>query len=247
MTTPQAPTPQRRRDGFFERGHQVTRLEAFVDAAFAFAVTLLAISIDSVPGNRAELIEALKGVPAFVCSFAVISLFWWHHNQWSRRFGLNDGYSTFLSLIYVGLVLIYVYPLKSMFSSMWNWLSGDFLPTSYRVTAVEDLQWMFGFYAVAFASLGAMQWLLDRHAWSLRESIGLDPIERLATRSQLASHLLTMAVGVASLLSVFCLHAKMPHWAFSLPGVVYFGLIGNWFIAIRFQRKILSMKQEGFP
>ncbi|MCB1643573.1 MAG: DUF1211 domain-containing protein, partial [Xanthomonadales bacterium] len=54
----------RRLGDYVERGQQVTRLEAFVDAAFAFALTMLVISIDEIPGNRAELVQALKGVPA---------------------------------------------------------------------------------------------------------------------------------------------------------------------------------------
>ena len=36
-------------DGFRERGAQVTRLEAFVDAAFAFSLTMLVISTNDVP------------------------------------------------------------------------------------------------------------------------------------------------------------------------------------------------------
>ena len=52
-------------DGFLERGAQVTRLEAFVDAAFAFAVTLLVISLDAIPDSIPALMVAMKGVPAF--------------------------------------------------------------------------------------------------------------------------------------------------------------------------------------
>ena len=37
-----SPTANRSAPVFTERGHQVTRLEAFVDAAFAFAVTITA-------------------------------------------------------------------------------------------------------------------------------------------------------------------------------------------------------------
>ena len=51
---------------FYNRGRDTTRLEAFVDAAFAFALTLLVISFDAVPTNYNELITALKSVPAFV-------------------------------------------------------------------------------------------------------------------------------------------------------------------------------------
>ena len=50
----------RRPDGFRERGANVTRFEAFVDAAFAFAVTLLVISLDGMPASISELMDALK-------------------------------------------------------------------------------------------------------------------------------------------------------------------------------------------
>ena len=39
----------------------MTRLEAFVDAAFAFAVTLLVISLDAIPNSIPALLEAMKG------------------------------------------------------------------------------------------------------------------------------------------------------------------------------------------
>ena len=45
-----------------ERGDKVTRLEAFVDASFAFALTLLVISGDSIPGSIEELVDALKQI-----------------------------------------------------------------------------------------------------------------------------------------------------------------------------------------
>jgi uncharacterized membrane protein len=45
-----------------DRGEKVTRLEAFVDAAFAFSVTLLVISGDKIPTSVDELIQALNHV-----------------------------------------------------------------------------------------------------------------------------------------------------------------------------------------
>ena len=82
-------TPRRLPDGFLERGSEVTRLEAFVDATFAFAVTLLVISLESIPDSIPGMLQALKGVPAFAASFAQIMLFWSAHATWSRRFGLR--------------------------------------------------------------------------------------------------------------------------------------------------------------
>ena len=43
-------------DGFHLRGEAMTRTEVFVDAAFAFAVTMLVISIDQIPQSVPELI-----------------------------------------------------------------------------------------------------------------------------------------------------------------------------------------------
>ena len=95
------PSLRRMPDGFLERGEHVTRLEAFVDAAFAFAVTLLVISLDAIPDSTPALIEALKGIPAFAASFAQIAFFWYSHASWSRRYGMNDGAGVWLSLLLI--------------------------------------------------------------------------------------------------------------------------------------------------
>jgi uncharacterized membrane protein len=100
--------------GFCMRGMDMTRLETFVDAAFAFATTMLVISVGTIPGNYQELILALKGVPAFLASFSIVMLFWLSHRQWSQRYGMTDTVSTFLSLGKVFVILVYVYPLKLM-------------------------------------------------------------------------------------------------------------------------------------
>ena len=54
--------------GVRQRGEQVTRLETFVDAAFAFAVTLLVVSFDAMPSSFAELYDALRRLPAFLAA-----------------------------------------------------------------------------------------------------------------------------------------------------------------------------------
>ena len=64
------------KQGFQLRGTEVTRLETFIDAAFAFAVTMLVISVGDIPNNYQELILALKGIPSFAASFASIAIFW---------------------------------------------------------------------------------------------------------------------------------------------------------------------------
>ncbi|HWB18979.1 MAG TPA: TMEM175 family protein, partial [Phycisphaerales bacterium] len=55
-------------DGFRHRGREVSRLEGFSDAAFAFAVTLLVISLE-VPNSFDGLLDVLRGLPAFAVCF----------------------------------------------------------------------------------------------------------------------------------------------------------------------------------
>lgn len=50
-------------------------------------------------------------------------MFWHAHYSWSRRYGLEDGGSTTLSLVLVFLALIFVHPLRMVFGSFCAWLS----------------------------------------------------------------------------------------------------------------------------
>lgn len=182
-----------------ERGREVTRIEAFVDAAFAFAVTLLVISFNAVPDDAQALVEALKGVPAFAASFALLAMLWWSHADWSRRYGLDDGRSVLLSLLLVFLVLVYVYPLRIIFSMLFWWISDGWLPSSVTIASDRDLQVMFTAYAVAWTTLGCVIVALYRHAWRQRDALGLTREERIDLRGAIAAQWMIPATGVLAL------------------------------------------------
>src|SRR3954463_8359780 len=105
--------------GFRLRGMQMTRLETFIDAAFAFAISMLVIAAQQIPDNIVALLAAFKNVPAFICSVAVLGIFWRGHWLWSRRYGLEDGVSRLISWGMIATILIFVYPLKAIFGAMW--------------------------------------------------------------------------------------------------------------------------------
>jgi len=88
----------RREGGRIIRGDSMTRIETFVDAAFAFAFTMLVISIDQIPTSPPELFELSKDIPAFVFSALTIGAVWLAHANWSRTFGLQDPITIQLSL-----------------------------------------------------------------------------------------------------------------------------------------------------
>ena len=217
-----AAAPHRLPDGFVERGATVTRLEAFVDAAFAFAVTMLVISLDAIPDSIGGMLSALKGVPAFAASFAQIMMFWFAHATWSRRFGLDDGPSSRLSLVLVFLVLVYVYPLKILFGSFFAWISGGWLPPVAEIRTLFDLQGMFVMYGIAFGTLSLCLAALNRQALRAAAiSPPLDEHERARTRGEIVRWLFTALVALGSMAFAMLLPASGPQWLFGMPGVFY--------------------------
>src|SRR5437016_9894065 len=74
--------------GFRVRGMEMTRLETFMDAAFAFAISMLVIAAQQIPDNIQALLVAFKNVPTFVCSIAVPGEYW--RGRWlcGLRYGL---------------------------------------------------------------------------------------------------------------------------------------------------------------
>src|ERR1700751_1391374 len=109
--------------GFRLRGMQMTRLETFIDAAFAFAISMLVIAAQQIPDNIQSLLAAFKNVPTFICSIVVLGIFWRGHWLWSRRYGLEDGVAILISWAMIVTILIFIYPLKAIFSAMWYVLS----------------------------------------------------------------------------------------------------------------------------
>src|SRR6201985_126189 len=65
--------------GFRLRGMEMTRLETFIDAAFAFAISMLVIVAQQIPDDIETLLAAFKNVPGFVAGTIVLGIFWRGH------------------------------------------------------------------------------------------------------------------------------------------------------------------------
>ena len=222
--------------GFRLRGLEMTRLESFVDAAFAFAVTMLVIAGQQVPDDIPALLKAFKNVPAFAASIAVLAIFWRGHWLWSRRFGLEDTFSIWMSWALIFTMLVYVYPLKLVFSGMFYSLSNGALGLTLTVETIGQGRGLFAVYAIGFSALVLEIWLLNWHAWRRRVPLRLDERERRLTRNELWGWSIPLGVGLASLL----LSLTMPPGKIGWSGWIYFSLP----ILLRLQRWMRPREPE---
>jgi uncharacterized membrane protein len=106
------PLPPRREEHFRWRGSEVSRVEGFTDAVFAFAVTLLVVALE-VPHTFEGLMDVVRGFPAFILCFILLMTFWNAHYRYHRRYGIESAFSRVITMAIIVLVLFYVYPLKS--------------------------------------------------------------------------------------------------------------------------------------
>lgn len=219
------------------RGHGVTRLEAFVDAAFAFAVTLLVISVERIPDSMAGLLQALKNVPAFAASFAMVAMFWYAHVRWSCRYRLGTVPATLLSLLLVFLVLVYVYPLRLLLGTFFGWITGGWLPMPLSdANGPRPLAFMFVFYGLAFASMSACIGGLYVLAWRARGRLHLDGDAASNAAGEVASHAYFVLVSLVSVLIALLLTEQSRSWQVALPGCAYFLLSFAGLVHVRGQR-----------
>jgi hypothetical protein len=177
--------------------HEVTRLEAFSDAAFAFALTLLVVSLD-VPKSYDQLMRTMRGVPSFACCFGLLVWIWYEHNLFFRRYGLEDSWTVFVNSMLLFVTLFYVYPLKFMFDSMFAQMMPAAYPELKRMTLLE-LSRASAIYGLGFFVLFCLFALLYRHAYNKRVELGLTPLEVFDVKMYAGHHIVSAIVGLISL------------------------------------------------
>lgn len=181
--------------GFRLRGREVTRLESFSDAVFGFALTLLVVSLD-IPKSFDDLVNTMRGFPAFAICFLLLALIWNSHYKFCRRYGLDDGTARFLTCVMLFVVLFYVYPLKFLFNlSITGLLFGTGPPVSMTGAQLSTLLVIYG---LGFAAVYGAMTLLYLHAWRLRDVLELNELEKRDTRYVMFRLLTVVSVGVVA-------------------------------------------------
>ena len=197
----------------------VTRIEAFSDAVFGFALTLLVVSLE-VPRTLDDLMQSVRALPAFAASFAILLLIWQEHHNFFRRYGVHDGITVWINGLLLFVVLFYVYPLKFLMTMLigpHGMLFGG-RPEGVTEAQIPGLMAMYGIgYVAVFLLLAALHW----HARVEHRAQASPDVDRRALDVQLGGTLVYVSIGVLSLLLGLLPVAIAP----AIAGFAY-GLIG---------------------
>lgn len=211
---------------FRVRGREVTRLEAFSDAVFGFAATLLVVSLE-VPRTFEALLVSLRGFVPFAVCFALLVWIWSLHNGFFRRYGLQDAVTTAINAALLFVILFFVYPMRVVLTSfverlMWGLglingneftfgLSGD----------MGQLATLFAIYSAGFASIFACFVILYHRAIKHADALELDALERFdaaTRRGEMALYAGVGFLGVVIGLTGIGKQVAMGGWVFGLIG-----------------------------
>jgi len=205
---------------FGRERREITRIEAFSDAMFGFAATLLVVSLD-VPMRFAALQQALLGFVPFALTFAALVGLWSAHNGFFRRFPLDDGYVIGVNSVMMFMILFYVYPLKFLAAGLVTAVAHHWVgPLAERFTA-DQLGTMFLIYGLGWSAVFFCFTLLYRHVVSLRDSLALTPAQVHEARGLAGYYAI---YGMVGLLSAVVATTGIGG-SFGLPGFVY-GMLG---------------------
>jgi uncharacterized membrane protein len=170
------------------RAKEVSRIEAFSDVVFGFALTLIVVSLE-VPKTFAELTEEMKGFVGFAICFAVLVWIWHAHHTFFRRYGLTDEVTIALNTGLLFLVLFYIYPLKFTFALATGQL---------RDPGRGDAATLYLIYSLGFVGIFSLFLLLYVHAWRKRHELELNGVELHDTKTTMIMYGSYIAIGLFS-------------------------------------------------
>lgn len=197
---------------------ETERLDAFVDASFAFAVTLLIVAGAEPLNDFSDLVRAMGRIPAFAAGFGLVVMFWLAHRSFGRLAPIRDSWSATLSLMIVFTVLIYVFPLRLLTEAGMAYFSGGRLPGGGLIDSIRHLKYIYTIYGIGFAFLSWLYYLLYGHALKRPLACGLAEEDRDEAEEAHIMWGIIAGVGVLSAVLAWVTPLSKVPW---LPGFTY--------------------------
>ena len=194
------PLLAKRDHGFRWRGQDISRIEGLSDAVFAFAITLLVVSLE-VPKTFGELREMMRGFVAFGICFAMLLLIWHAQYLYFRRYALDDRPTFLLNATLLFVVAFYIYPLKFLFTAIVDQVTGfHAMKDGVPIPGMNLEEWsqLMLIYGAGYMGVYVIFALLYLHAYRLRDTLELSPMEAYETRGVVQEQLVMLGIGVLS-------------------------------------------------
>lgn len=196
---------------FRNRAHEVSRLEAFSDVIFGFAISLLVVSLEA-PKSYEQLMEMMHGMLPFALCFFVFIDMWFEHHHFFRRYALGDMATVAINTVLLFVILFYVYPMRYMLTLA----ARSFLGESERIP-LAHARTLFTIYGLGFAAVFFLLAALYYRAWRVRDELALNAVERIDTVESIVDNVATGSIGILS-----ALLAQTPLIVFA--GMLYFAI-----------------------
>ena len=178
-----------------ERRAETSRLEGFSDAVFAFALTLLVVSLQ-VPSSYDELVHTLRSFVAFAPSFAALIWIWYLHREFFRRYGLGDGPMVVLNALLLFVVLLYVYPLKFLATLVLGSLVD---PSSFAAIEPGQVSQLIVIYGIGYVAVFVVFLLMYRYALRKRHVLHLTRLDLFDAQYAIEADLINIGTGLGSI------------------------------------------------
>lgn len=199
--------------------HNNSRVEALSDAIFAFAATLLVVSV-----GYEESASVLKidwvAFTSFAISFFVLLALWYVHYNFFRRNRYVDNLIIAINAVLLFVVLYYIFPLKSLIAT-WTGKQG---------LSIEDFSSLFQLYSLGFLLIFMCFSLMYYRAY-VKAKTPTANIDLLFYARHFSIYIAVAALSI--LISRLHLGLKI-----ALPGIIY-TLLGPFCYvhAVRFKKK----------
>ena len=224
---------------FRNRAHEVSRIEAFSDVIFGFAISLLVVSLEA-PKTYAQMMEMLRGFLPFAICFWIFIDIWFEHHHFYKRYGLQDQTTMALNTFLLFVILFYVYPLKYMFTLFTQGVLGQ------RIDVPADgIPFLYTIYGIGVASVFWLLAAMYGHAWRQRGKLELNDVEIIDTLERVYDNYF---MGLFGVISIILAHSPLSRFA----GPVYFLIcipktLVPWIMGVKRKKREQTMPATTVP
>ena len=134
---------------------------------------------------------------------------------------MEDSRTIPLSLVIIFVVLVYVYPLRTISEELFADLSGGYFPSNFRTRNDDESRGILVFFSAGFLTLSLLFNQLHRVTLPHAASLALNEIELRFTRVNMHAWAVAASFGLVSIL----LALTVPDPWISVAGYLYFGLL----------------------